>query len=112
MVVISAGVLISDCCHAVAVCADDKCIAYQCSACAKPCTASESLSEYHERLEAPKREHQRLKDAVVDAAKAWYHVELELTPKGRTITQELNTPIILAEAVAALNTFEAANKIE
>jgi len=48
----------------------------------------------------------RLKDAVVEAAKEWYRVKLELTHAQRSLEEELNTPIVLAEAVAALNVFE------
>lgn len=59
MVVLSAGVLVSDCCHALALCVNEPDAPdadYQCTLCSKPCTASESLGQYHDRLEAPKRE--------------------------------------------------------
>lgn len=93
MVVVSAGVLVSDCCHAIAACADDDCTSYECTACSKLCTASESLGEYHDRLEAPKRERERLKDAVIKA------VRLELDRK--------MLPRTVEEAVRALNKHEA-----
>lgn len=70
MVVISAGVLISDCCQAIAACANDDCSAYQCTQCSKLCTASESLGQYRDRLEAPRRERERLEREVIEAAKA------------------------------------------
>ena len=51
----------------------------------------------------------RLRDAVVEAAKEWYRVQFKLTPKERTITEDLNSPIELAESVAELVKFESEN---
>lgn len=105
MVVLSAGTLISNCCHALAVCVEGSDTDYQCTQCTKICTASESLGEYHDRLEAPKRERERLKDAVVEAAKEWREMLYMQAGTSRSRAE-------LMKAVDALKKFEAENKVE
>jgi len=60
--------------------------------------------------EARRRDHAALKDAVVEAAKAWYHAELIKTAAERTLEDELEPRLVLAEATSALLQFEQEQK--
>lgn len=59
----------------------------------------EFLAEQVERIEAPKREHERLKSAVVEAAQEWQMHQFKWDAPGYVM--------MLDEAVKALNVFEA-----
>ena len=60
----SSGTLVSKCCHAVIVMEGNE---YQCSKCLSRCESDGTLGD----LAAPKAERTRLRNAVVEAAKAW-----------------------------------------
>jgi len=67
------------------------------------------MTQVFERVDR-RHEWQRLKDSVVEAAKVWYHAELEKTAAERTLEDELEPRLVLAEATSALLQFEQEQK--
>lgn len=96
---VSAGMLISKCCHAMIVYDGNK---YQCAACNKHCESAGTIGQQA----AVESEHARLKDEVVKLAKAWQHVEA--SPLAESI--KIDTRARLRRAVTALESFEAEHK--
>jgi hypothetical protein len=106
--VISGGTLVSDCHGAIIYMEGEE---YRCMRCQQPCGSAGTLSEKYERDNAIPNEHARLKNVVVEKAKARRAAEKEFDKNPATAHSLLAAEIAEDTAVDALIALEKEHKI-
>jgi hypothetical protein len=121
--VISGGTLVSDCHGAIIYLEGEE---HRCMRCQQPCKSAGTLSEQYERDNAIPKEHARLKDAVVEAAKAYGRAARAVEDHMKKSNESGDDPavgwqllrdmeskaeVLMLESVWPLIAFEAEHKI-